>query len=60
MVLIMKVNFAEGIREKLVELKLLAEWDYCTEQSREAHDEEITVKYNRLSRQSRLDKIFNR
>lgn len=56
----MKVNFADGTREKLVELNLLSKWDYCTEQSREAHDEEIRVKYNRSDKQSRLDKIFNR
>ena len=60
MVFIVKVNFADGVREKLVQINLLAEWDYCTEQSREAHDKQIREKYNRSNEQERLDKIFNR
>ena len=60
MVFIMRVNFADGIREKLIEINLLSYWDDCTAQAREQHDKEIRDKYKRVNGQGRLDRIFNR
>lgn len=44
----MKINFLAGVREEIVKIGLLSEWDNGDRETREQHDKEIREKYNRI------------
>lgn len=51
------IDFAPGMRERLVRIKLLSEWDDGSAEARERHDEEIRKKYGRPDFQERCERI---